>query len=90
MNIFGIRNKQTKQLIRVSAFSNEGCEDCNNVGAIFEMSDYGDSLYVVASYGVALKALETDPAWYNSSLERPQWPDNFDPGAWEVVTIEVK
>ena len=91
MNIYGIRNKQTKQLIRVSAFSNEGGEFCNSVGAIFESKgSMAESLYAVVSYSVALEALKDDPAWYNSSLERPQWPVGFDPLAWEVVTIEVK
>jgi hypothetical protein len=90
MNIFGIRNKQTKQLMRISAFSNEGGEFCNSVGARFDTGDYDDSLYVVASYSVALESLKTDPNWYNSSLDRPQWPGGFDPLDWEVVTIEVK
>lgn len=89
MKIFGIRNKQTKQPLRVSTFSNEGGEFCNAVGAMFEYGDFYETVYIVASYEVAARALESDPRWYNASLERPQWPNNFDPAAWEVFVVKL-
>lgn len=89
MNAFAIRNRQTKQLIRISTFSNEGSEFCNAVGAKFEISHDTDSnaLYVVDDPDIVRRALESDPGWYNASLERPEWPAHFDPKQWEVVAL---
>jgi hypothetical protein len=90
MDIYIIRNKQTKMPIRVSSFSNAGGEFCNEVGAEFKMDVEDDyAVYAVTSYGTALRALEQDPDWYNSSLERPEWPANFDPGAWEIHSVKI-
>jgi len=86
--VFLIRNKQTKTLMGVSTFSNEGGEFCNAVGASFEPRG-ADTLYCVNDMGIARRALEADPMWYNSSSERPVWPPGFDPAQWEIVPVDL-
>jgi hypothetical protein len=86
--VYLIRNKQTQTLMGVSTFSNEGGEFCNAVGAMFQPRG-ADTLYCVNDISVARRALESDPHWYNSSLERPQWTDNFDPAQWEIVPVNI-
>ena len=87
-NAYFLRNRQTKTLMGISTFSNHNGEFCNDVGARFEPSE-DTSLYCVSSYGVAREALSRDPHWYNSSIERPQWYEGFDPAQWEIVSVTV-
>ena len=86
--VFLLRNKQTKTLMGVSTFSNEGSEFCNAVGAQFEPGGT-DTPYCVSDMGIARVALEANPIWYNSSLERPVWPPGFDPEQWEIVPVNL-
>ena len=86
--VFLIRNKQTETLMGISTFSNEGGEFCNEVGARFEPRG-ADTLYCVNDICVARRALESDPFWFNSSIERPQWPNGFDPAQWEIVPVDL-
>jgi len=89
MTLFGIRNKTTKNPLRISIFSNEGAEDCNSCGSLFDDSVYGESVYTVTRYESAERALQEDPKWYNACLEHPQWPDNFNPDNYEVFEIDI-
>lgn len=91
MNLYGIRNKETGLPIGISIFSNEGSEFCNGAGVQFELrgAETGDPIYMVCSKSTAERALQEDPDWYNASLERPQWPDRFNPSNWEVFSINV-
>jgi len=86
--VFLLRNKQTKTLMGVSTFSNEGCEFSNAVGAQFQPGG-GETLYCVSDMSIAVNALERDPRWFNSSLERPAWPAGFDPKQWEIVPVNL-
>jgi hypothetical protein len=86
--VFLLRNKQTKTLMGVSTFSNAGGEFCNDVGAQFQPGG-GETLYCVSDMSTARIALERDPCWFNASLEKPQWPDGFDPKQWEIVPVNL-
>ena len=79
MKLYCIENIETGNLLGISIFSNEGGEFCHDCGARFEFNDYSQ-VYMVTEYGTADRALSSDPDWYNASLERPQWPDKFNPG----------
>jgi len=87
--IYLIRNRQTKQPIRISTYSNEGSDFCESVGAKFELSDFDRTIYAVPSAAWAIRALERDPKWYNSSTEHPEWPEGFDPNQWEVFAVDI-
>ena len=89
MKLYCIRNIETDALLGISIFSNDGSDFCHDCGARFEFSDY-TQVYMVTEYGIAHRALQDDPDWYNASLERPQWPSKFNPKNWEVVVINVK
>lgn len=89
MKIYGIRNIQTKSPLRISIFSNDGGEFCNSCGALFETSSYDESIYFVKSLDVAERALSEDPDWFNASLERPQWPSDFNPLDYEVFSVDI-
>jgi hypothetical protein len=87
LKVFGIRHIKTGQPLRISIFSNEGNEYCNNCGANFELSDYGRTLYTTTNLETAKKALKENPRWFNASLECPEWPKNFDPKDYETFLI---
>jgi hypothetical protein len=61
---------------------------CNDVGAQFQPGG-GETLYCVSDMSTARIALERDPCWFNASLEKPQWPDGFDPKQWEIVPVNL-
>lgn len=90
MQIYAIRHKETKKLLRVSVFSNEGGEFCNDVGARFETGGITNSVYIVDDREIALRSLNKNPDWYNACLEYPMWPSKtFNPIDYEIVTINV-
>lgn len=88
MKLYGIRNKETGVPIGISIFSNEGGEFCNAAGAEFEILN-PLAIYMVPCRMVAARALESDPHWYNASVERPQWPAKFNVSNWEVFEVNV-
>lgn len=45
---------------------------------------------MVTDQWTAVKALQNDPQWYNANLERPQWPDKFNPLDYEVFSVDIQ
>ncbi len=89
MTFYGIRDKKTKNPLRISIFSNGDGDFCNECGARFETGTYDSHFYMVTTEEIAERALKEDPDWYNASLERPQWPSNFNPKDHEVFSVDI-
>lgn len=89
MTLYGIRNRKTKNPLRISIFSNEGSEDCNSCGAMFVDSEYTTTVYIVTDRDYANRCLLEDPHWFNASTEWPQWFESFDPKNYEVFTVTL-
>jgi hypothetical protein len=86
-DFFIIRNRKTKDPLRISVSSNGDADFCGDYSADF--NDYSDAVYATAFEIIAQRALESDPKWYNSSLDRPQWPDKFNPLDYEVFKVII-
>jgi len=85
--LYFIRAKGTLRPLGVRVFSNEGGEFCNSTGAEWDRVE-GAPVYCQADLGTAVDALREDPHWYNSSVDRPQWPEWFNPNNYEVVSVD--
>ena len=81
--LYGIRHKETKRPIGISASSNNGADFCGDISVTIDPT--GDDVYCVRDIALAKEVLKQDVKWYNSSLGVPCWPRfGWDPKQYEV------
>jgi hypothetical protein len=85
MKLFGLKNKKTGELMRVTATANEG-DFCVSIEHSLDTYS-GNPLWLVESREIAEQASKIDMAWYNASYECPA---NAFVGKLEVVEISLE
>ena len=91
MNLYGIRNKKTKEPLSVSASDNNECEDCVSISYTFQKYFKGDIIWLVDEKEIAEAMLfeKVDTPWYNAGYNTPQWDKMFVEGLYEVFEVTI-
>lgn len=84
MKMYSLRDKKTKNLIRVDAGSNEGCDFCVSIG--YNLAKNGEHLWFLDSLS-SVKNVYENPStpWYNASYSTPTF--DFDMNDYEIVEV---